>query len=198
MESAISITEMIEAIQADVAEYARPLDATYTETLSHAVRHAVETFIERVPRPDVPLESIVAEFRSIGFAEAREGRSLEPLQAAMLPPDVLIDWTRREPCLVVPDPDGPGRGARIERALLGWPAAIGPVVPLGGAALSLRRARAALGLAARGVIDGGRLVRSDEHLSTLLIFADEELAGALRSAPLPPHRGPRHAPRGPH
>jgi PucR C-terminal helix-turn-helix domain len=306
MESAISITEMIEAIQADVAEYARPLDATYTETVSHAVRHAVETFIERVARPDLPLDSIVAEFRSIGFAEAREGRSLEPLQAAMrlgarvawrrlcmvageqgldmlvlgrigeaifvyldelaaasargyldaraevagererrrgrlldliladppasaeavadgaraagwtlprrvavvalgdrpsdlapaapmLPPDVLIDWTRREPCLVVPDPDGPGRGARIERALLGWPAAIGPVVPLGGAALSLRRARAALGLAARGVIDGGRLVRSDEHLSTLLIFADEELAGALRSARLAPLRDLRPA-----
>ena len=32
----------------------------------------------------------------------------------------------------------------------------------------------------------GRLVRCDEHLSTLLIFSDEELAGALRAAQLAP------------
>jgi hypothetical protein len=338
-EAAASITEMTEAIQADVAEYARPGDPAYTATLSHAVRHAVETFIERVARPDLPLDSIVAEFRAVGLAEAREGRSLEPLQAAMrlgarvawrrlcmvageqgldtmalgrigeaifvyldelaaasargyldaraevageqerrrrrlldliladppasaeavadsaraagwtlprrvavvalgdhpadpdparaqtpaqtpphaqapaparaqgqaaapappppiLPPDVLIDWTRREPCLIVPDPDGPGRSARIERALRGWPAAIGPVVPLAGASTSLRRARSALALAARGIIDaGGRLVRADEHLSTLLIFADEELAGALLSARLAPLRDLRPAQR---
>jgi hypothetical protein len=305
--SAICITEMIEAIQADVAEYGRPRDAAYTGTLRDAVRHAVETFIERVAHPDMPLDAIVTEFRGIGFAEAREGRSLEPLQAAtrlgarvawrrlcmvaaeqgldmlvlgrvgeaifvyldelaaasargyldaqaevagerecrrhrlldlmladppasadavadsaraagwvlprrvavvalgdrtgdldpaapMLPPDVLIDWTRPEPCLIVPDPDGPGRTAHIERALAGWPAVIGPVVPLAGARTSLRRARSALALAARGVIDaGGGLVRSDEHLSTLLIFADEELAGALRSARLAPLRELRPA-----
>jgi hypothetical protein len=307
MESVSSITEIIGAIQADVAEYARPSDTAYTEILSHAVRHAVETFIDRVANPDLPLGPIVTEFRGIGFAEAREGRSLEPLQAALrlgarvawrrlcmvagdqgldmlvlgrigeaiflyldelaaasargyvdasaelageherrcrrlldliladppasadavtggaraagwalprrvavvalgdrprdqapaapaLPPDVLIDWARQEPCLVVPDPDGPGRRARIETALLGWPAAMGPAVPLAGASVSLRRARAALSLAARGVIDdGGRLVLCDDHLSTLLIFSDEGLAGALRTARLAPLRRLRPA-----
>jgi PucR C-terminal helix-turn-helix domain len=303
MESAASITEMVEAIQADVAEYARPLNAAYSMTLRHAVQHAVETFINRVANPDAPLDAIVNDFRGIGFAEAREGRSLEPLQAAMrlgarvawrrlctaaseqgldmlvlgrigeaifvyldelaaasakgyldaraevagererrrqrllnliladppasadavadmakaagwalprrvalvalgerpredvtsapvLPPEVLIDWADREPCLLVPDPAGPGRPAYIERALRGWPAAMGPAVPLARASMSLRWARAAAGLAARGVIDGrGRLVRCDEHLSTLLIFSDEELAGALMSARLAPlHR----------
>jgi hypothetical protein len=302
LESAASITEMIEAIQANVAEYARPLDAAYTMTLRHAVQHAVETFINRVASPDTPLDAIVNEFRGIGVAEAREGRSLEPLQAAMrlgarvawrrlctvasrqgldmlvfgrigeaifvyldelaaasaegyldaraevagerelrrqrlldliladppasadavagmakaagwalprrvalvalgegprdaasapaLPPEVLINWAAREPCLLVPDPAGPGRPAYIGHALRGWPAAMGPVVPLAQAGMSLRWARAAAGLAARGVIDGrGRLVRCDEHLSTLLIFSDEELAGALRSARLAPlHR----------
>ena len=104
-----------------------------------------------------------------------------------LPPGALIDWGRREPCVLVPDPDGPGRLPRIEQAMLGWEAAMGPVVPLARANMSLRWARAALGLAARGVIGGrGRLVRCDEHLSTLLIFSDEELAGALRAAQLAP------------
>ena len=111
-----------------------------------------------------------------------------------LPPGALIGWGRREPCVLVPDPDGPGRLSRIlsriEQAMLGWEAAMGPVVPLARVSMSLRWARAALGLAARGVIDRhGRLVRCDEHLSTLLIFSDEELAGALRAAQLaPPER----------
>ena len=46
-----------------------------------------------------------------------------------LPPGALIDWGRREPCVLVPDPDGPGRLSRIEQAMLGWEAAMGPVVP---------------------------------------------------------------------
>jgi hypothetical protein len=71
----------------------------------------------------------------------------------------------------------------VTRALTGWAAAMGPVEPLDRAAASLHWARRALGLAERGIIDGRReLVRCDEHLATLLIFADEELAAALRAA----------------
>jgi hypothetical protein len=300
MEASILITEMIEAVSSEAAGYSPPLDISYTGTLSCAVRHAVDTFIDRVADPDAPLTTIVNEFRGLGFAAAREGRSLEPLQAAMrlsarvgwrrlcavagdhgldmpvlgrigeaifvyldelataaargyrdaqaeftgerernrrklldmiladppsaadavasianaagwalprrvavvalgerpagdgavspeLPPGTLIDWARREPCVLVPDPDGPGRVSRLGHALRGWDAAMGPVVPLSRAAMSLRWARKALGLTARGVIDShGHLVRCDEHLSTLLIFSDEELAGALRAAQLAP------------
>jgi len=107
--------------------------------------------------------------------------------ALPLPPDVLADWTRPDPCLLVPDPDGPGRQAAIGRVLRGRPAAIGPTVPLARAALSLRWARHALALARAGVIAvGGGPVRCDEHLSTLLILADEDLASALRSSRLAP------------
>ena len=110
--------------------------------------------------------------------------------ALLLPPGVLADWTGPEPCLLVPDPDGPGRQAAIDRAerpgLRGRPAAIGPSVPLARAAMSLRWARHALALARAGVIPAGP-VRCDQHLSTLLILADEDLAAALcgrRLAPL--------------
>ena len=61
-----------------------------------------------------------------------------PLPA--LPPDVLIDLTRRDPCALVPDPDGPGRAQVIERGLRGWTGAVGPAVPLDRASSSLRRA----------------------------------------------------------
>ena len=110
-----------------------------------------------------------------------------PRDALVLPPGVLADWTRPDPCLLVPDPDGPGQQAAIDRALRGRGAAIGPSVPLARAAMSLRWARHALALARNGVIPAGRgPVRCDQHLSTLLILADEDLAAALRSSRLAP------------
>jgi DNA-binding PucR family transcriptional regulator len=80
----------------------------------------------------------------------------------------------------------PAPQAAIGHALQGWPAAIGPSVPLAQAARSLRWARHALALAQAGVIAGPGPVRCDQHLSTLLILADEDLAGTLRSSRLAP------------
>ena len=39
-----------------------------------------------------------------------------PQDALVLPPDVLADWTRPDPCLLVPDPDGPGRHRQVPAA----------------------------------------------------------------------------------
>src|SRR6266568_1131013 len=55
--------------------------------------------------------------------EPRSPDYLGPLPA--LPPDVLIDLTRRDPCALVPDPDGPGRAQVIERGPRRW---TGPAV----------------------------------------------------------------------
>jgi hypothetical protein len=295
-----AVAEMIEAIQVGVPEYARPQDTSYTGAISRAVRHSVEQFVGRVADPEASFAEIVAEFRMIGSIEAREGRSLEPLQNAMrlgarvawrwlcaaagepgldmqvlgrigeaifvyldelaaacaagyqearaavagewerrrrrlldlivadppasreaiadmakaagwplpsrvalvavgeghgpgmsagptLPAEVLSDWTRAEPYLLVPDPDGPGRASLVNHALRGWPAAIGPAVPLARASASLRWANEALALGLRGVIDfGGGVIHCSEHMSTLLIFSDEELACAMRAARLRP------------
>jgi PucR C-terminal helix-turn-helix domain/GGDEF-like domain len=105
--------------------------------------------------------------------------------APELPSGTLADWTRPEPVLVLPDPDGPGRAGAIDRALGGCRAAIGPAVPLADAARSLRWARQALALSRRGIL-GGDPVRCDEHLSTLLLLADTDLARALLRCQLAP------------
>lgn len=112
-----------------------------------------------------------------------------PLPA--LPPDVLMDTSRDDPCLLVPDPDGPGRAQMIERGLRGWTGAVGPAVPLTRASRSLRWARQALALAQRGIPSpdaaaSGSVIRSADHLATMVILADEELARALSAARLGP------------
>ena len=125
----------------------------------------------------------------------------------LLPPGVLADWTAADPCLLIPDPDGPGRQAALDRALRdralldralldraqgGRPAVIGPSIPLARAAQSLRWARHARTLVQAGVIpagngpDGNGPIRCDQHLSTLLVLADEDLAAALGARRLAP------------
>ncbi len=289
-----AIPEMIEAIAAGVPGDAGRARPDYKQRLADAVTGAVACFIAHVAGPDQSTKAIMTEFRAIGGAAAREGRTLDALQDALrlgarvawrwlceadagldrrelsrvgeavfayldelaaacaqgyaearvqaagdrqrrllgaivsdpppraelvaslaraaawvvparvavvvlggrqqdglvLPPGVLADWTGPEPCLLVPDPDGPGRQAAIDRALSdrslgGRPAAIGPSVPLARAAMSLRWARHALALARAGVIPAGP-IRCEEHLSTLLILADEDLAAALRARRLAP------------
>ncbi|MBX6769223.1 MAG: helix-turn-helix domain-containing protein, partial [Actinomadura rubrobrunea] len=114
-----------------------------------------------------------------------------------LPPDVLSDVNRREPCLLVPDPDGPGRARMLENALRNWVAALGPTVRTEDAAKSLRWAREALPLARRGILPSDRLIRCADHMPTLVVFKDEELVRAIadqRLAPLQAVR-PRHRER---
>jgi PucR C-terminal helix-turn-helix domain len=145
-----------------------------------------------VAEPPAPAELVASLAQAVGWALPAqvavavlgERRAQDTF---VLPPDVLADRTRPDPCLLVPDPDGPGRQAAIDRALRGWPAAIGPSVPLGRAAMSLRWARHALALASAGVIPSGDgPVRCDQHLSTLLILADEDLARKLHVSRLAP------------
>lgn len=288
-----AIPEMVEVIGHGVPEYASAERPDYQQWLTEAVTHVVAGFIAHITHPETSTQAIVAEFRALGYAAAREGRPLDVLQNALrlgarcawrwlceadaeldtreltrvgeaifgyldelaaacakgyaeatteirenprrrlvaailaepqagpeliadaqvagwplpaqvavvvldatasstspghaLPPDVLADWTSHEPRLIVPDPCGPGRAAAIDRALRGITAAVGPAVPLSRAATSLRWARQALALARSGVIGmTGAPVRCDQHLSTLLIFADEDLAGMLRAARLAP------------
>jgi PucR C-terminal helix-turn-helix domain len=148
-----------------------------------------------VADPPASREAVADRARAAGWALPRKiavvalaDRSQDFLPLPALPPEVLTDVLRADPCLLVPDPDGPGRVDLIERGLRGWTGALGPAVPLSQASSSLRWARQALALARRGIVGPNHgLIRCDEHLSTLLIFADEDLArvcAATRLAPL--------------
>ncbi|WP_245967043.1 PucR family transcriptional regulator [Sphaerisporangium album] len=103
-----------------------------------------------------------------------------------LPPDVLADLDRAQPCLVLPDPDGPGRAGLLDASLRDWVVAVGPSVPAHELAQSLRLAREALALARRGVLASSEPIRCADHLSTLIIFRDEALVRVLRRVRLAP------------
>jgi hypothetical protein len=116
-----------------------------------------------------------------------------------LPPDMLADLTRRDQCMLVPDPDGPGRRQQLAAALRGWLvpatgllAAVGPAVPLTGASGSLRWAGQGLALARRGLVSAADgIVWCEDHLPTLVVLADADLTAILSREALAPLRGLR-------
>ena len=89
--------------------------------------------------------------------------------------------------LLVPDPDGPGRQARLAAGLGEARAVVGPTVQWGSAHLSVTRAVSAWPLHAAGTLGEEPLVRTDEHLLALLLASEPDLARSLvrlRLAPL--------------
>ncbi|MGZ4274584.1 MAG: PucR family transcriptional regulator [Solirubrobacteraceae bacterium] len=89
--------------------------------------------------------------------------------------DVLAGSDGDGPWLVLPDPDGPGRPAMIDRALQAAPAAVGPTVTIGDAPRSLRWARLALDV----VPAPSGALRAADHLADLILLQDRELAALL-------------------
>ncbi|MEU7000993.1 helix-turn-helix domain-containing protein [Nonomuraea sp. NPDC046570] len=111
----------------------------------------------------------------------------DPTRGPTLSPDVLYGLSRPSPCLLVPDPSGPGQERLLDSGLRGWRAAIGPAVPLAAAATSLRWAAEALALSRRGILPSrpGPL-RCADHMATLIVFKDEALVTALSQVRLAP------------
>jgi hypothetical protein len=107
--------------------------------------------------------------------------------AARLPPDTIADAIGELVCVLVPDPEAPGRGAEIERAILeaGAVAGLGTTVRWSEASLSFARARAALALAG----PSGELVLARERAAELLLRSDERLARELAADRLAPLTG---------
>lgn len=111
--------------------------------------------------------------------------------APTLPPDVLVDLDRVEPCALVPDPEGPGRLRSLERSLRGFGAVLGPTVPLAETPRSLSRARELSELVRSGAVSGSGVLRWGDHLFELLLSRDTGLVAELARARLAPLDGMR-------
>jgi PucR-like helix-turn-helix protein len=74
--------EIVAEIRAAFPEYAVPMDGPYGRFLREGVRKALTAFIDMVADPGAAHEDLAEVCRLLGQYEAREGRSLDSLQAA--------------------------------------------------------------------------------------------------------------------
>ncbi|MGW7520940.1 PucR family transcriptional regulator [Streptomyces sp. NPDC054796] len=131
---------------------------------------------------------------AVVLVDSREGEDGGEPERPITPPEVLVRTDRRPVCMVVPDPDGPGRARTVSLALRGQRAVIGPTVGVADGSRSARLAAEALDLAQRGIIPRQDVIRCEDHLSTLLLFRDETLLAVLADQ----HMGPLEQVRAPH
>jgi PucR C-terminal helix-turn-helix domain len=118
---------------------------------------------------------------------------LAPHQLA-LPADVLVDLDRPQPCLIVPDPEGPGRRRMLDQGLAGVRAAAGPPVPVTAAATSLAWAAETLALRPADGPGGHQVLHCDDHLTEIVLHRGHDALGRLsrvRLAPLSQVAAPR-------
>jgi hypothetical protein len=102
--------------------------------------------------------------------------------ARRLPPEALTTVVDGEGCVLLPDPEGPGRAEALARAAAEGRVALGPTVTPTAAAESWALA---LSLSRSG-IDGAPLLRVDDHLAALLLFESRDLAGRIAARRLAP------------
>jgi hypothetical protein len=92
-------------------------------------------------------------------------------------------------CVLVADPDAPGRRERIGRAVEGRLAALGPTTTWVQASESWARAASCARLAREGVLPAEGLVVASEQLGVLALHADPALVRELAAARLEPLAG---------
>jgi len=105
--------------------------------------------------------------------------------ARRLPPEALTTVVDGEGCVLLPDPEGPGRAEALARAAADGRVVLGPTVAPAAAAESWALA---LSLLRSGVV-GDSFLRVDEHLAALLLFESRDLAGRIAARRLAPLAG---------
>lgn len=90
--------------------------------------------------------------------------------AGRLGPDALVSAFDGVGCALLPDPEGPGRAAELQRAAGETRAGLGPTGPLSTMPFSWRLARETLLAREQGAIEAEGLIRADEHLAQLLLY----------------------------
>jgi len=101
-------------------------------------------------------------------------------------------------CVLIADPEAPGRLERLRRAVEGRSAALGPARPWSAAGESWSRAAGCVALARARRLPGGQLLVAAEQLGTLAVHADPALLAELAAArlaalePLTPAARERH------
>ena len=111
---------------------------------------------------------------------------LPPGREPTAPADVLALVEGSEAIAILPDPSGPGRRRRLERAWEGTQVSVGTVRPPAQAPVSLAHARRVQRLVAQGRVPDTRVVAAADHLPELVVGADVDLLDELEERVLRP------------
>jgi len=190
-----SIFAYIEEISADSVEGFAEARSRVEDERRRRRRELVTLLLREPPAEEADVRAAAA---GAGWRLPRTAAALAVPEGAVdrlvsrMPADTLGAGMDGVGCLVVPDPEGPGRAAEIERSLAGrrsaGAAALGPAGPLRDLPASWSLARATLRAIEAGAIDTDeRPVRADDALGDLLLFENRalvELIAARRLAPL--------------
>ncbi|HEY5316755.1 MAG TPA: helix-turn-helix domain-containing protein [Solirubrobacteraceae bacterium] len=142
---------------------------------SALVRAVVSGVVEDADRLAVALAWKVPRRLAVLVCRHRNAERL----AALVGEGALAGRIDEHVVVVVPDPDAPGRRARITQAFGDRTAAIGPTVALEQAPASYDRAVRCTALQEKGTIAARGLADSDEHLAALVVHADPDALADL-------------------
>jgi len=192
-----AIFAYIDELSADSVEgYAEAQAAV--EDVRRRRRQELATLLLREPAAD-PADVAAAARAAAWDPPARIAAAACPDDALgvlgrRLPAETLIAVAEGVGCLLVPDPEAPGRGEQLSRAATEAVLALGPAVELEAAPRSWRLAASLLRAATVGRIPfiAGKpssppgLLRADDHLSELLLFENEPLVARIAARRLAP------------
>jgi hypothetical protein len=182
----------IDELSADSADGYAEAQAE-VEDLRRRRRHELATLLLAQPPADPADLAAAAQAAGwavpsrIAAAACAEGELGEV--SRRLPPDSLAIPFEGTGCLLVPDPDGPGRSEALRLGSRSTRLAIGPAVAPGRVAESWTMARALLRASARGALPGDGLLRADEHLVGLLLAENASLVSRIAAQRLAPLEG---------
>jgi hypothetical protein len=162
------------------------------EDLRRRRRHELARMLVREPPAD-PAD-LTAAARATGWslpgrvaAAACAERDLVAV-ARRLPADSLATVLDGTGCLLLPDPDGPGRAEALARAASRSRLALGPAVEPTALSESWAMALTLLHASDAGALPSSGLLSADEHLANLLLFEGASLTARIAARRLAPLR----------
>ena len=175
-----TLSVLAEAIFAYIDQLAAASVEGYAEAMAELEderarrRRTLVDLLLRDPAPDradVEAAARAASWRLPGLAAAL---ACEPEGVAVirrrLSPDALVSEIDGVGCVVVPDPEGPGRSDELARATGDALAALGPALAVGELARSWSLALSGLAGRRAGKLGNGSPLRAEDYLGELLIL----------------------------
>lgn len=163
------------------------------EDLRRRRRQELVTLLLR--EPPVAAADLAAAAQSAGWqlpvrlaAAACSDQDLAAV-AGRLPADALVTVSDGAGCILLPDPEGPGRTDQLRRAAAKVIVALGPVTGPAEAAKSWELAKGLLVTSTAGAVEGAGLFLAEEHLADLLLAGSPLLTSRIATRRLAPLDG---------